>query len=209
MKWGRIYDISMTIAEGMAVWKNYEHKKPEIANMQNHGEGKPHESRLTMNVHTGTHVDAPLHMLPDGETIETIALERLCGPARVIDMTHVQGHIAKEDLLPCGIEPGERILFKTSSSSSESFDMSFPFLRADGAAYLAELGVALVGTDALGIERAQPDYPTHRALMRRGVVIVEGLRLMDVAPGCYTLIVAPLKLTGIDAAPARAFLLGD
>lgn len=204
---GRIIDISMTIEEGMQVWKNYEHKKPSITNVQNHDQDKPHESQLNMNVHTGTHVDAPLHMLAGGDTIETVTLEQLCGPARVIDLTHLKGHISKEDLLPYAIQRGERILFKTTSSLTEEFDMEFPYLRADGAEYLAEIGVTLVGTDALGIERAQPEYPTHRTLMRQGIIIVEGLRLKHVEAGNYTLILAPLKLTGIDASPARAFLL--
>lgn len=206
---GRIIDISMTIEEGMQVWKSYEHKKPSITNVQNHDEGKPHESQLNMNVHTGTHVDAPLHMLPGGATIETVSLDQLNGAARVLDLTHVKGHITKEDLVPFAIQRGERLLFKTSSSFTEEFDLEFPFLRMDGAEYLAQIGVSLVGTDALGIERAQPEYQTHRTLMRQGIVIVEGLRLKDVAPGNYTLILAPLKMTGIDAAPARAFLLGD
>ncbi|MFC5469982.1 cyclase family protein [Cohnella suwonensis] len=202
-----IYDISMTIEESMQVWKSYEAKKPKISNVQNHDEGKPHESLLTINTHTGTHVDAPLHMLPGGETIETIGLERLVGPARVLDLTHVVGSITKEDLVPFAIQPGERLLFKTASSLSEDFLMEFPFLREDGAKYLADIGVGLIATDALGIERAQAEYPTHRTLMRADVIIVEGVRLRDVKAGNYTLVIAPLKLTGIDAAPARAFLM--
>lgn len=203
----RIYDISMTIEESMQVWKSYEHKKPVITNVQNHSQGKPHESQLNMNVHTGTHVDAPLHMIANGDTIETIPLERLVGPARVLDLTHLKGLITKEDLVPFAIQRGERILFKTSSSFSEDFNVEFVFLREDGAQYLAEIGVGLVATDALGIERAQPEYPTHRTLMRNGVIIVEGLRLKEVEAGNYMLVIAPLKLTGIDAAPARAFLM--
>lgn len=203
----RIYDISMTIEESMQVWKSYEHKKPVITNVQNHSQGKPHESQLNMNVHTGTHVDAPLHMIANGDTIETIPLERLVGPARVLDLTHLKGFITKEDLVPFAIQRGERILFKTSSSFSEDFNVEFVFLREDGAQYLAEIGVGLVATDALGIERAQPEYPTHRTLMRNGVIIVEGLRLKEVEAGNYMLVIAPLKLTGIDAAPARAFLM--
>ncbi|MFC3804229.1 cyclase family protein [Cohnella sp. GCM10012308] len=205
----RIYDISMTIEEGMQVWKNYEAKKPSITNVQNHDQGKPHESLLTMNVHTGTHVDAPLHMLAGGATIETIPLEQLVGPARVLDLTHVKDSITKDDLVPFNIQKGERLLFKTSSSFSEEFLMDFVFLREDGARYLAEIGIAVAATDALGIERAQAEYPTHRTLMRAGVVIVEGVRLKDVAPGSYWLAIAPLKMTGIDAAPARALLIGD
>lgn len=205
----RIYDISMTIEEGMQVWKNYEAKKPSIQNVQNHEQGKPHESLLTMNVHTGTHVDAPLHMLAGGATIETIPLEQLVGPARVLDLTHVKDSITKEDLVSFNIQKGERLLFKTSSSYSDEFLMDFVFLREDGARYLADIGIAVAATDALGIERAQAEYPTHRTLMRAGVVIVEGVRLKEVAPGSYWLVIAPLKMTGIDAAPARALLIGD
>lgn len=205
----RIIDISMTIEESMQVWKSYEAKKPRITNVQNHDEGKPHESLLTLNVHTGTHVDAPLHMLAGGATIESISLDRLVGPARVLDLTHLKGFITKEDLLPFAIQRGERILLKTTSSLTEQFDLEFVFLREDGAQYLTEIGVGLVATDALGIERAQAEYPTHRTLMRNDIIIVEGLRLKDVPAGNYMLVIAPLKLTGIDASPARAFLIAD
>lgn len=202
-----IIDISMTIQESMQVWKNYDHKKPELRTTQSHAEGKPHETRLSMDVHCGTHLDAPLHMIDGGDTIDTIPLESTIGPARVIDLTHIRGSITRADLEPFAIQRGEWLLFKTSSSLSEDFDVEFPFLRTDGALYLQEIGVKGVGTDALGIERAQPDYSTHRTLMGAGILIVEGLRLKDVDPGNYFLVVAPLKLIGIDAAPARAFLL--
>ncbi|MFC4597144.1 cyclase family protein [Cohnella hongkongensis] len=199
----------MTITESMPSWDNEQAKKPRIENVQNHEQGVPYESLLAMNLHTGTHVDAPLHMLAGGETIDTIALERLVGPARVLDLTGVKEHITKEDLVPFAIAKGERILLKTSSSYSEQFLTDFVYLREDGARYLADVGVGLVATDALGIERAQAEFPTHRTLMRSGVIIVEGLRLKDVPPGNYSLVIAPLKLRGVEAAPARAFLLGD
>jgi arylformamidase len=204
----RIIDISMTIHEGMQVYKNKDEKRPKITNTVNHQTGKVHESRIDLDVHCGTHVDAPLHMLAGGETIETIGLERLVGPARVLDLTHVDEAITKDDLAPHGIQRGERILLKTKSSFTDEFLMDFVYLREDGAQYLIERGVTLVGTDALGIERAQPEYTTHRPLLRNNVVIVEGLRLGHVEPGSYWLVIAPLKLTGIDAAPARAFLIG-
>ncbi|MBB6734874.1 cyclase family protein [Cohnella zeiphila] len=206
---GKIYDISITVEEGMQVWENIRDKQPSIVNASNHGQGKPHESVLSMNVHTGTHVDAPLHMIAGGETIETIPLEQLVGPCRVLDLMHVVGSITRSDLEPFALQRGERVLFKTKSSFSERYLDDFVFLREDGAQYLAEIGVRVAATDALGIERDQDGYPTHRTLMRAGVVIVEGLRLKDVPPGNYWLVVAPLKLTGIDAAPARAFLIGD
>lgn len=204
----RIIDISMTIHEGMQVYKNKDEKRPKIYNTVNHQTGKVHESRIDIDVHCGTHVDAPLHMLAGGETIETIGLERLVGPARVLDLTHVEDAITKDDLVPHGIRRGERILFKTKNSLTDEFLWDFVYLREDGAQYLIEQGVTLAGTDGLGIERAQPEYTTHRPLLRNNIVIVEGLRLAHVEPGSYWLVIAPLKLTGIDAAPARAFLIG-
>jgi arylformamidase len=204
---GRIIDISMTIHEGMQVWMSRAAKRPDIANTASHEADNVYESRLDMDLHTGTHVDAPLHMLAGGETIETIALERLIGPARVIDLMHVDGAIAKAHLEPFELQRGERILLKTKSSLTEEFLTDFVYLGADGARHLIDCGVSLVGTDALGIERSQPDYPTHRSLMREDIVIVEGLRLAHVEPGEYQLVIAPLKLTGVEAAPARAFLM--
>ncbi|GIP40866.1 cyclase [Paenibacillus sp. J31TS4] len=204
----KLYDISMTIQPGMQVYKNKEEKKPEIRTVQSHAEGKPHESRLSLDTHTGTHLDAPLHMIADGATIETIPLESLVGTCRVLDLTHVEDSIGRADLERHGVQPGEWLLFKTRNSLSEEFDFEFVYLNQEGAAYLSEIGVRGVGTDGLGIERAQPGHVTHKTLMNAGALVVEGLRLRDVPAGTYFLVVAPLKLTGIDAAPARAFLIG-
>lgn len=204
----KVYDISMAIKPDMQVYKNKEEKRPEFRNMSNFITGKAYESRIALDAHTGTHLDAPLHMIDGGDTIESIRLEDLMGPARVLDLTAVEDGIGREDLEPCHIQPGEWLLFKTRNSLSEEFDFEFVYLKGDGARYLQEIGVKGVGTDGLGIERAQPDYATHRSLMKSGILIVEGLRLKDVPAGSYTFVLAPLKLEGIEAAPARAFLFG-
>jgi arylformamidase len=205
----KIYDISMTIQDGMQVYKNKEEKKPKIYNSSNFQTGRSHESKIDIDVHCGTHVDAPLHMLEDGATIETIGLERLVGMARVLDLTHVQDGVSREDLEAHGLQRGEWVLLKTRNSFSEEFDPEFVYVKEDGARYLIESGVMGVGVDGLGIERAQPEYTTHRPLFRNNVVVVEGLRLKDVSPGSYFMVIAPLKLTGIDGAPARALLIGS
>ncbi len=204
----KIYDISMTIREDMQVYKNKAEKKPSIQTMQDFTNAKAFESRISLDAHTGTHLDAPLHMIEGGETIETIPLEDLVGTARVLDLTGVEDGVGRSDLEPHGIQRGEWILLKTRNSFSEEFDFNFVYLKEDGAQYLKELQVKGVGTDGLGIERAQPDYGTHRTLFRNNILIVEGLRLKDVPAGTYFMVIAPLKLHGIEAAPARAFLLG-
>ncbi|NDI36736.1 cyclase family protein [Chengkuizengella sediminis] len=205
----KIYDISMTIHEDMQVYKNKEEKKPKIETASDFSNSSAFESILSLNVHTGTHLDAPLHMIEGGETIESIPLENLVSTARVLDLTHVEGQIGKSDLEPFAIQEGEWILFKTKNSLSEQFDFNFIYLNEDGAAYLKEINVKGIGTDGLGIERAQPDHETHKILFENKIIIVEGLRLKDVPSGTYFMVIAPLKLEGIDAAPARALLLGQ
>jgi arylformamidase len=206
----KVYDISMTIRPNIQVWENKDSKRPEFKNMSNFETGEVYETRLSLDLHTGTHVDAPLHMIDGGAAIEATPLEGLVGPARVLDLTHVEDGIGRGDLEGLGITRGERLLFKTRSSFSDSddFDFGFVYLKEDGALYLAEIGIAGVGTDALGIERSQAEFPTHRSLLSRGIWIAEGLRLRDVPAGSYYLVLAPLKLEGVEAAPARAFLLG-
>lgn len=204
----KIYDISMMITEEMQVYKNKEVKKPVIETTQDFRSGSAHESKIHLDVHTGTHLDAPLHMIEGGETIESIPLDDLVGTARVLDLTSVEGGIGKLDLVPHGIQSGEWLLLKTRNSFSETFDFEFVYLKADGAEYLKDMQIKGIGIDGLGIERDQPDHETHKILFEQRISIVEGLRLKEVTAGTYFMVIAPLKLSGIDGAPARAFLIG-
>jgi len=200
----RVYDISSMISEGMAVWENKVEKQPTLSTET---KGYVTETRIDLNVHTGTHIDSPLHMIPGGKTFETISIEKLVGPCKVLDLNKVEERITKADLEPFEINKNDFLLFKTKNSDDEGFNFNFVFLTADGAKYLAEKGIRGVGTDALGIERSQEGHPTHKTLFNDDIIIIEGLRLKDVDPGEYLMVAAPLKVTGIDAAPARVLLL--
>jgi len=206
----KLYDISMDIHPAMRVWKDKDDKRPVFETVSTHAQGKSHETRLRLDAHTGTHVDAPLHMIAGGATIDAIPLEKWMGPARVLDLTGVRDSIGRAELEPHAPQRGEWILLKTRNSFAEggAFDYGFVFLNAEAAAYLKEAGVRGVGIDALGVERDQPGYPTHRTLLEAGILIAEGLCLKDVPVGSYWLIIAPLRLIGVEAAPARAFLIG-
>jgi arylformamidase len=204
MRMFKLYDISMTVHEGVQVWGNSDDKRPVFENRGNHNTGETHETRISLDVHTGTHLDAPLHMLRDGATIETIPLQDLIGNARVLDLTHVEDAITQSDLEPLAIQRGEWILLKTRNSFVDTFDNQFVYVKEDAARYLAEIGIKGVGTDGLGIERSQPGFPTHRTLMRANVLILEGLRLKEAPAGTYFFVLAPLKLKGIEAAPDQA-----
>jgi len=202
----KIYDISMTVAPDMPVYKGRMHKKPLFSLDSDFTTGTAYETRLTMNLHTGTHLDAPLHFIEGGGTIEKIPLERFITRSRVVDLTHVESAISAQDLEGKGIKAGDFVLLKSRNSFENLLESDYVYLDGTGAQYLTDLGVAGVGSDALGIERAQPEHETHKTLLSAGIIILEGLRLADVPEGEYLLIAVPVKIAA-EAAPTRAMLI--
>lgn len=203
----KIYDISMEISKDMMVYKNKEEKKPQLTTTRDFTTGTAYESTITMDMHTGTHMDAPLHMIEGGETIERQDLRKVITACKVLDLTEVEKKISKEDLENQDIEEGDFILLKTKNSFEEAFNYEFVYLDREGAQYLKDKKVVGVGIDALGIERDQPDRGTHLTLMKNEIIIIEGLRLKDIKMGRYTLVAAPLKIKGAEASPIRALLI--
>jgi arylformamidase len=202
----KIYDITTPIFEGMPVYKNKPEKQPKITRVTN---GHVTESRLELDVHSGTHIDAPLHMMNDGDTFEAISIEKLVGSAKVLNLTHVEDGITKADLEKFDIQEDDFLLFKTKNSFDEKFNPEFVYLKEDGATYLAELNINGVGIDALGVERSQPNHPTHKILFGADIIVIEGLQMKAVEAGTYFMVAAPLKLIGTDASPARVILIED
>jgi arylformamidase len=206
----KIYDISKEISKDMMVYKDREEKRPQLKVVRDFYTGSVYESIITMDLHTGTHMDAPLHMLEGGETIENQDLSRTITPCRVLDLTHVEDSIGLKHLEDKHIDQGDFLLLKTKNSLREgekTFDYDFVYLDKEGAHYLREKKVIGLGIDALGIERAQSDHETHKILMGEGIVIIEGLALKDVPEGEYILIALPLKIKGGEASPVRAVLI--
>ncbi|MDW0110560.1 cyclase family protein [Sporosarcina aquimarina] len=202
----KMYDVTSSIYKGMTVYKNKPEKQPKVNRVTN---GYVTETRLELDVHTGTHIDAPLHMKVDGETFESISLDSLVGDCKVFDLTQVKDGVTKADLEGFDIQKDDFVLLKTKNSFEESFDFDFVYLAADGAEYLAEIGVRGIGIDALGVERSQEGHPTHKTLFAHDIIIIEGLRLKDVEPKSYFMVAAPIKLVGTDASPARVLLFED
>ena len=200
----KIHDISAPIYEGMPVWDNMPEKQPKIKRVT---DAHVTESRLYLDAHTGTHIDAPLHMIKEGETFESIPLEKMVGSVKVLDLTSVKDGITKIDLEKFDIREDDFVLFKTQNSFETEYNPQFIFLKEEGAAYLAKLKIKGLGIDALGVERSQPNHPTHKTLFGANIIVIEGLRLKDVEEGTYFMVAAPLKLIGTDAAPARVLLI--
>ena len=203
----KIYDISMVLDENIPVYNNKPENRPEFVVGRDFNTGSVYETIVKMNLHTGTHIDAPLHMIQGGGTIDGPELSRLLVACTVYDFTDVQDRITSEHLKTRDIQPGSFILLKTRNSYYDGFDKEFVFVDASGAAYLKECRISGVGIDSLGIERAQPGHETHKQLLGSGIIILEGLKLADVSEGTYQMIALPLKMSGTEAAPARVILL--
>jgi arylformamidase len=166
-------------------------------------------SSLSLGVHTGTHVDAPVHFILDGTGVDSIGLDRLIGPARVIDLGDV-AQIRPSDLEGQEIREGDRVLFKTRNSrywkEEKDFRPDYTSLTPEVARWLAERGVRTIGIDYLSVGAMDSGPETHRPLLAAGICIIEGLDLSAVGPGLYDLICLPLRLEGLDGAPARVVL---
>lgn len=167
-------------------------------------------SRLDFGLHTGTHIDAPLHFFAGGAAIEQTPLDALIGPAWVAGATACDRHIDAAALARLAIPAGtRRLLLKTTNSrlwQQPGFSTDYIALTEDGAHAAVALGLRLIGIDYLSIAPFADPAPAHRALLGAGVVILEGLDLSRVAPGPYRLICLPLLVSGADGAPARAVL---
>lgn len=200
------YDISMTIEPSMTVYKNRDAKKPSISQVASFEKEGVYESELRFNLHTGTHIDFPLHTIKNGETSDTLDLMNLIGEAKVLDLSHLDDHIDVNTLKEYAINEDDFILFKTKNSLKETFDFEFVYLSHEAAVYLKDKNVRGVGIDALGIERNQPNHPTHDTLLGAGIIILEGIRLKAIKEGIYNLICLPLKIANVEALPVRAIL---
>lgn len=168
-------------------------------------------SGLAMDVHTGTHVDAPRHFLADGAELEPMGLEPFVGIADVVDLSDAP--VIDADALRAVVPiDAERVLLRTRNSTVEGFRRA-PFrpdyaaIAPDGASWLADRELVLVGVDYLSVQLFDDPPDTHTTLLGASICLLEGLVLNHVRPGRYQLVCLPLRLESVEAAPARAILL--
>jgi arylformamidase len=204
----KIYDISIPIRPGMIVYEGNPGVHLERVDSIPDG-AHANISRLDLGVHTGTHVDAPIHFIEGAPGSESVELAPLIGPAFVVDAMEATADLDEQTLAGLNIPRGaERVLLKTKNGrlwERDTFTRDFIRLTGDGARYLIGRGVRVVGIDFLSIGDAE----AHRELLGNGVTPVEGLDLREVEPGEYQLVCLPLRLVGSDGAPARAVLIQD
>ena len=190
-----IIDISRTLLKTIEYPGDPKTRHEQVRTIEN---GGCNLSAVYSCVHTGTHADAPCHFIDGGETIEEADLNKFIGPCTVIEVP--QGVISGEYVNRYFPKDCERLLIKGNClchfMDSESYEA-------------VELGIKLIGTDADSVGRAGDQTEPHRAFLRNGVAILEGLDLRKVAPGNYFLMAAPVKMGEIDGAPVRAVLVDD
>jgi arylformamidase len=207
-----IYDISLSISPNLPTWPGDPGLKLDQYASMDKGEHY-NATQISSSVHLGTHVDAPRHFLNDGSAVEELPLEVLTGPCYVAQLPDGIEAITAEVLDRTEITSEmKRVLFGTSNShywakGESRFQTDFVAITEDGAEWLVERGVQLVGIDYLSVAPYEESIPTHTVLLKAGVVIVEGLNLSNVMRGFYDLYCLPLKIVGSDGAQARAILI--
>jgi len=202
-----IHDITVPIQVDMPIYAGDPDVELERVSSIADG-GHANVSKLSMGVHTGTHVDAPVHFIEGAPGMESVSLDALCGPAVVVDGTSISGDsIGESHLEAIEIPEGtERVLLKTRNSelwNQKEFTRDFLRLDGSGARFVVARGIRTIGIDYLSVG----DHEAHRELLGAGVVPVEGLDLREIEPGEYTFVCLPLDLVGSDGAPARAILI--
>ena len=205
-----IYDVTVPITNEMPVWPSDPHVNliPQ-SHLSRDGVHTVQITTINMGSHTGTHIDAPYHMVIEGRRLNEIPLETLVGPATVVEVPGVRS-IAKANIEGQNWDGVERVLFKTDNSNhwnDGKFFEEFVYLEPDAAEFLVSHGVKVVGIDYLSIDRYKSEkHPTHFVLLQRNVVIIEGLNLSRVPSGRYNMSALPLNLWNADGAPTRVIL---
>jgi arylformamidase len=208
----QIFDVTVPISENVPI---YEGDPPvRIRTVMSLANGDTaNVSEIAFGVHTATHIDAPSHFIEGAPTVAEIAPENLIGSCCVVSLPPDVTEIGPENLPD--LQQIERLIFKTRNSEfwnrpGDGFRRDFTYLTPSAARIIASSGVRLVGIDYLSIEKPGAEgHPVHKALLEKGIVILEGLDLRGVEPGDYEIICLPLKYIGGrgDGSPARTLLI--
>lgn len=207
----KIFDVSLTIHEGMPVWPGDDQVVLKRRTKIEEG-AHANVSFLSLSVHTGTHVDAPYHFLANGTKVNEMPLDVLVGPVQVVEIPDSVSVINAEVVSGANIQSGtQRILFKTRNShywdlDNDEFQTAFVGIDLSGSQELVKRGIKLVGIDYLSVSPFKVSKPTHDVLLGSGMIIIEGLDLRNISSGIYDLYCLPIKLLGSDGAPARVIL---
>jgi arylformamidase len=199
-----IYDISPPITARLAVWPGDTAPTREVLCDIARGDNIT-LSTLRATVHLGVHADAPSHYGKDAPAIEGRSLDFYLGPCQVV---RVDAKRDTREMLPELEVLAPRVLLATGTfPDPDNFNTDFAAYDPAFIDLLHDRGVRLIGIDTPSIDLFDSkDLPSHHAVLRHDMAILEGLVLRHVPAGIYELIALPLKLVGFDASPVRAVL---
>ena len=210
-----LIDISVEINESLAPWPGSEGLTVKLASDKAKGDFATN-SVLNWDIHYGTHIDAPLHHIPNGKTSEEIDLDKLFGSCAVLDFSNKgKVSITREDIeKKLKDKPRlstERILIKTDNSNwlekgNPKFETDYCALVKSASEWMVENNIKLVGIDYYSIQKFSDPADVHEILLEAEVVILETINLYHVEEGVYDLICAPVKIKGLEGVPCRVFL---
>lgn len=207
----KIYDVTVPISENIPIFPGDPKVKIEVFSSLENGDSA-NVSQVFCCAHTATHVDAPSHFIEGGKKIDELDLDKLVGICRVVELDKNVMAITAEHVE--NLDNVKRVLFKTRNSQfwnefEKGFREDFTYIKPEAARILVDKGIKLVGIDYLSVDKSDSvDFPTHKTLLEKEVVIIEGLDLHEVSAGDYEIICLPLKIQGGtgDGAPARTVL---
>lgn len=169
------------------------------------------ETDLHLTSHTGTHMDAPSHMLRGGSTLDQMPISQFRGRAVVLDVSGIGPTVTADFLHSChdDLYCADFVLFYTGWEkrwgTQGYLEDAFAVPDEEAARYLLSCGLKGVGTDALSVDRLSGPWPVHTALLKDGMVILECLCLKKVLDrGHFLFFAPPMKFEGADGAPVRA-----
>ena len=205
-----VFDVTVPMHSEMPLWPGDPPFELEFVRTLAES-GVTNNSRMAFSSHTGTHIDAPLHFIDGGATVDEIPPQALVGPCVLVDVGDVD-LITRRVLEDLDLAGRRRILFRTRNSAwiTERFEDGFVAFSADAAAYLVELGPMLVGIDAPSLDpRGTPGHPAHMAILGSGTIkgAIEWLALAGLETGQYDLFCGPLRAVGAEGAPCRVLLV--
>lgn len=195
-----IYDITQPLHQGMPVYPG----DPEVnfKKVLDIGRDGVEVHSVSLGTHTGTHIDAPRHLLKEGKTVDRVDPAVLVGSAGLFGIEGIE-RIGLENI--SGLKKCRRVILKTGFKVNNGNVMDYPHFLPDAAYFLASCRISLLGIDTPSVDPPGSDQ-CHRILLEAGIVIVENLQLDGVPPGRYELLCLPLLLVGMDGSPARVLL---
>ena len=217
----KIHDLTFDLYEGMPMYPATFYPAPQMEYLLKPDTDPAHRyvAKCTISNHTGTHLDAPLHYnYGDTRTIDKAPLDVLVGKCVVLDMDHKKNGegVTAADLKAAAAGKDlakKRVVIRTGYSDrhwgEQDYFKNALYLTADAAKWLVQQGVLLVGIDFLTDKPGDSSLPVHNELLSNGIYILEYMAQTKELPSSCTLIVAPLKLRGMEAAPCRVYAIED